>query len=115
MQLQYMAGDRTAALRQYERCVVALDEDLGVKPDKRTVELYEKIRSGEPEHHSPLAELLSASTVPTASMLANVLGRLEDLELTLVNMRQNVRQDIKDIEQLMNSKKGESRASSSSG
>ena len=86
MQLQYMAGDRTAALRQYERCVTALHEDLGVKPDKRTVALYEKIRSGEPERRSNLTQSMSTSTMPTASMLANVIGRLNDLELTLVNV-----------------------------
>lgn len=86
MQLQYMAGDRTAALRQYERCVIALDEDLGVKPDKRTVQLYEKIRSGEPELHSDLTQSPSTSTLPTASMLSNIIGRLEDVELTLVDI-----------------------------
>lgn len=102
MQLQYMAGDRTAALRQYERCVIALDEDLGVKPDKRTVELYEKIRSGEPERPSNLTQSVSTSTMPTASMLTNVIGRLEDLELTLVDMRRNVRQDIREIELVLN-------------
>lgn len=88
MQLQYMAGDRTAALRQYERCVTALHEDLGVKPDKRTVALYEKIRSGEPESETSLTQLVSTSSMPTASMLANVIGRLEDLDGTLVNIIQ---------------------------
>ena len=34
MYLQYIAGDRTGALRQYERCVIALAEELGVKPEK---------------------------------------------------------------------------------
>lgn len=86
MQLQYMADDRTAALRQYERCVTALHEDLGVKPDKRTVALYEKIRSGEPEHPSNPTQSLSTSTIPTAPMLTNVIGRLENLELTLVDI-----------------------------
>ena len=86
MKLQYKAGDRTAALRQYERCVLALDEELGVKPDKRTVQLYEKIRAGEPELHHPLTQSVPASTMPTVSLLANVIGRLEDLELTLVTI-----------------------------
>jgi DNA-binding SARP family transcriptional activator len=86
MQLQYMAGDRTAALRQYERCVTALHEDLGVKPDKRTVALYEKIRSGEPGYQSSLIQPVSTSSMPTAFMVANVIGRLEDLELKLVNI-----------------------------
>jgi DNA-binding SARP family transcriptional activator len=104
MQLQYMAGDRTAALRQYERCVIALEEDLGVKPDKRTVALYEKIRSGEHEFPRNLTQSASTSTMPTASMLTNVIGRLENLELTLVDMRQNVRQDIREIELVLNGK-----------
>jgi len=103
MQLQYMAGDRTAALRQYERCVAALDEDLGVKPDKRTVALYEKIRSG--ERPSNLAQPVSTSTMPTDSMLNNIIGRLEDLELTLVDMRRNVRQDIREIELVLHNGK----------
>lgn len=105
MQLQYMAGDRTAALRQYERCVIALDEDLGVKPDKRTIQLYEKIRSGEPEPPSLVIQSGATSTMPSASMLNNVLGRLEDLELRLVDMRRNVRQDIRDIEMVLNNGK----------
>jgi len=90
MQLQYMAGDRTAALRQYERCVTALREDLGVKPDKRTVELYEKIRSGEPEYQSSLTQPVPTSIMPSAYALTNIIGRLENLELTAVDMRKNV-------------------------
>src|SRR5256885_11705620 len=45
MRLHYRAGDRTAALRQYERCRTALSEELDVKPDRRTVTLYEQIRA----------------------------------------------------------------------
>src|SRR5262249_45023608 len=44
MRLQYLAGDRTAALYQYERCAAALQEELGVQPAQSTVVLYEKIR-----------------------------------------------------------------------
>jgi DNA-binding SARP family transcriptional activator len=43
MRLEYSAGDRTGALRQYERCVVALKEELGVGPAKQTLELYNSI------------------------------------------------------------------------
>ena len=45
MRLHYLAGDRTAALRQYDRCVAALEEELGVKPAKWTVSLYNQIRA----------------------------------------------------------------------
>lgn len=40
----YLLGERTAALRQYELCVTALNEQLGVKPSQRTVEVFEQIR-----------------------------------------------------------------------
>jgi len=45
MHLKYMAGDRTGALRQYERCAAALQEELSVKPERRTKTLYEQIRA----------------------------------------------------------------------
>lgn len=44
MRLYYLAGDRTAALRQYDRCVEALHRELAVAPAARTVALYEQIR-----------------------------------------------------------------------
>ena len=46
MRLQYMAGDRTGALRQYERCVSALREELEIAPSIETVELHRAICSG---------------------------------------------------------------------
>jgi DNA-binding SARP family transcriptional activator len=48
MRLSYLSGDRTAAIRQYQRCVAALREELGVKPSKRTVALYDHIRADRP-------------------------------------------------------------------
>lgn len=45
MKLRYDAGDRTGALRQYQRCVTALREELGVKPERRTQQLYERIKA----------------------------------------------------------------------
>lgn len=48
MRLHYLNGDRSSALRQHERCVVSLKEDLGVRPDKRTVALYDLIRNDKP-------------------------------------------------------------------
>jgi DNA-binding SARP family transcriptional activator/transposase len=44
MRLHYLMGDRTAALRQYERCVAALAEELGARPSRRTQSLAEQIR-----------------------------------------------------------------------
>lgn len=45
MRLFYRGGDRTAALRQYQKCVAALREELDVGPAERTRLLYENIRA----------------------------------------------------------------------
>ena len=43
MKLYYFSGDRTAALRQYERCTSALREELDVEPAHSTRLLKELI------------------------------------------------------------------------
>jgi len=45
MRLHFLLGDRTAALRQYQRCAEALQEELGVAPSERTEALYQQIRA----------------------------------------------------------------------
>jgi predicted ATPase/DNA-binding SARP family transcriptional activator len=47
MQLYALSGQQAAALRQYERCVDILNEELGIAPDETTQRLYETIRQGE--------------------------------------------------------------------
>ena len=48
MRLHALLGDRTAALRQYQRCAAALQEELGVAPSARTQALYQQIRADQP-------------------------------------------------------------------
>lgn len=98
MRLQYMSGDRTAALRQYERCVVALDEDLGVKPDKRTVELYQQIRSGEVDGPGSMDVGPGGPTKAPTSVLTEIADHLGELQRNLSNVLQQAYQDIKDME-----------------
>ena len=43
MRLSYLAGDRTGALRQFEKCRAALAEELGVAPGRLTRTLHEQI------------------------------------------------------------------------
>jgi len=49
MRLYCLAGDRTAALRQYERCEATLYSELSAEPAASTVALYEQIRRGQKE------------------------------------------------------------------
>ena len=55
MRLHYLSGDRTMALRQYQRCVDALREELNVEPARGTVALYHQVRADRLEIALPLA------------------------------------------------------------
>jgi DNA-binding SARP family transcriptional activator len=95
MQFHYGAGDRTAALRQYERCAAALDEELGVKPDRRTATLYQQIKTDDcppnPSDAPPPAE-------PSTLSLPQLLTRLRRLQKNLSDAQQQLQQDIKAVE-----------------
>lgn len=47
MVLYAQAGQRAAAVRQYEECARILKEELGLSPSQETLSLYEKIRTGQ--------------------------------------------------------------------
>jgi len=47
MRLYYLAGNRTAALRQFECCKKALREELDVQPSRRTCTLRDQVASDE--------------------------------------------------------------------
>ncbi|HEV2801587.1 MAG TPA: bacterial transcriptional activator domain-containing protein [Pyrinomonadaceae bacterium] len=107
MHLLYMAGDRTAALRQYERCVSALREELDVAPDRRTVALYQQIRLDQLEERalqpaatSPEAETQAATAASPVS-LPEVLGRLQQLQLVMSDVQRRIQQDIKAVQQAL--------------
>jgi DNA-binding SARP family transcriptional activator len=46
MRLHHLSGNRTEALRQFGRCSVSLERDLGVTPAPETRRLFELIRDG---------------------------------------------------------------------
>ena len=46
MQLHAWAGDRAAAVRQYQECVKVLQAELGIEPEPETTALFEAIRGG---------------------------------------------------------------------
>ncbi len=83
MRLHYLAGDRTAALRQYERCVATLDEELGVEPAKRTRALYDQIRADYLDDPKPAA----AEPEPPAAT-----SRMNDLEALLSEFQRQIQQ-----------------------
>jgi DNA-binding SARP family transcriptional activator len=101
MRLYELASDRTAALRQYERCVAALDKDLGVKPSERTVRLYEQIRAGRLRLPPPNPAHAGTISEPGESPLPEVLSRLKSFEVVLEDVQQQVRKDIQAVERVL--------------
>jgi len=93
MHLYCVAGNRTAALRQYERCVRALAEELEVKPQRSTILLYEKIRADQLDS-SPAGEPLTQ-----VSALQEALGHLKRFQGVLSLVQRKLQRDIKAVEQ----------------
>jgi DNA-binding SARP family transcriptional activator len=88
MRIYYLAGDRTAALRQYQRCVEALAEDLGVKPERRTVSLYEQICADQLEHSAQLLEPARTGHTVAAATLVKALSLINQLQNLLAEIQQ---------------------------
>jgi DNA-binding SARP family transcriptional activator len=95
MRLYYLAGDRTAALRQYVRCVTALDEELEVKPAKRTMQLYDQIRADDLETVAEASDGLNTSADRGSGSSSDVVNRLNKLREVLNEIQEQVQQDIR--------------------
>jgi DNA-binding SARP family transcriptional activator len=98
MLLQYKAGNRTGALRQYERCVEALDEEFGVTPQRSTIALYEQMRADRLKEAAIAPLQLTSPIVPSAP---EVLVRLKDLCLALGAVQDDLQNDIEALERAL--------------
>jgi len=95
MRLYYFAGDRTAALRQYDRCVAALKAEFDVKPTSRTVELFRRIQADQLTPGGPSPNLTSESA---KALLPEVLNHLKQVRATLSAIQAQVQKEIRLVE-----------------
>lgn len=96
MRLHYLAGDRTSAVRQHQRCVASLEHELGVSPSERTQALHRRIMAGSP------VEPGEASPAPTPGPSGSgPFSRLSQLRKILVQVQGHVRQDLETIERAL--------------
>ena len=99
MRLYYLLGDRAEALRQYERCAAALEEELGVNPSKSTLALYRQLQADQLDEPGLMLvpnethTSLEVSTTP----LIDVLDHLECLEGSLADLQNQVQQSIQKV------------------
>jgi DNA-binding SARP family transcriptional activator len=127
MRLYYLNGDRAAALRQYEQCATILDQELGVKPSKRTIALFKQILAEQLVEPEPMTLLptevqsapisspvkaqaasnsISAETQPTPRLLTppliESLSYLIQLQEFLTSLQNQVQQSIQKVQQALN-------------
>ncbi len=103
MRLHYLAGNRTAALRQYEHCVGVLRQELGVGPSERTTKLYRQICSDDVqdlEQATTKSRAISLKDMPPA--LDQTLSRLKELQATVADVERQLQQAIQTVEAALN-------------
>jgi len=102
MRLYYLAGDRTAALRQYEQCVAALDGELGVGPSRLTVTLRDQIRL---DQFQPAANRTPVQADDDLQALPRVIERLKNLRQALMRIHAQVQDDINELNEALHGRK----------
>lgn len=139
MRLYYLSGDRTAALRQFERCAAALSEELDVAPDERTQALYEQIKRAQlgpqrpgsalvvahqlrhmPETsestaqlvvaHQPARVLESDEATSQQHLLHALTERLRQFQLLHSNLQRDIQRTLHLIEQTLSESGGRAHA-----
>lgn len=105
MRLHYLSGDRAAALRQFEQCTAALEDELGVRPSKHTVALYKQIQADQltGTEFSATSPSITATLETASPILLEVLGRLTQLQGALADLQAQVQQTMKTVEQIVES------------
>ena len=100
MRLHYLAGNRTASLRQYERCSAALAEELGVKPARSTGFLYEQIRDDRFDPAVSQTETIKTS-MPTGAPPPELAAHLEQIGKLLTQVQIATKHGLQEIEFVM--------------
>jgi len=95
MQLYAQAGQRAAALRQYQECARILEAELGLLPSEETTSLYEQIRTRPAHREEPLFPVslprhnLPAQPTPFVGRrdeLADIEARLSEPDCRLLTL-----------------------------
>ncbi len=94
MRLYFMTGDRTQALHQYQRCVMALRNELDIEPSESTKQLYEEIRSDTFGSSFPSDKEVSGKRKESAQTLSRMLNRLEHFSDELSRIRFQIEKEV---------------------
>jgi DNA-binding SARP family transcriptional activator len=93
MRLYYRAGDRTTALRQYDRCGAALAKHFNLPPSRETVALYHQIRGDRLENPArPVTFAASPDGGLGSDLLLGLQTKLDHIQASLTALRCQVQQ-----------------------
>jgi DNA-binding SARP family transcriptional activator len=98
MRLQYLIGDRTAALRQYELCRQALRQELDVEPGGQTRQLYQQIRA---DALAAKERPPSGEAAPDEAVMHAIHAHLGHFQNALGQLQSEIREDIRSLERAL--------------
>jgi DNA-binding SARP family transcriptional activator len=95
MRLYYQAGDRTTALRQYDRCAAAMAKHFALQPSRETVALYHQVRSDCLENSAPQTTVAARlGGEPGSDLLLGLQARLDHIQASLAALQHQVQQEL---------------------
>ena len=100
IRLHYLAGDRAGALRQFQRCETALQKELGVLPSRRTLELYDQVRTDKLETDSEAPRQLGESSAGRNSE-SPFLSRLRAIRSLLLKVQHRLDRDLREVDRAL--------------
>jgi DNA-binding SARP family transcriptional activator len=100
MRLHYGAGDRAGAIRVFQRCATALQEELGIVPGRQTMQILERIRTDCPPDAPPNLSKDLAQHASKAEPFAflQIMGQLRQALSLLNDAQTHVRTDLPETE-----------------
>ena len=102
MRLHYLSGNRTAALRQYRKCMEILRVELDVEPAQRTHQLFQLICNDKlASTQSPRESTGKKIPNMREKSLTSVFGHLGAFQESLTKMQAQVSNDMRIIEKLL--------------
>jgi DNA-binding SARP family transcriptional activator len=105
MRMRYFAGDRAGALREFQRCEAALNEELGVAPAKQTVELREQICGDFINTQQSSAMKTPRTSLPAGNNPDSgrpLLIGLHKVRSMLIEIQRRLELDIQEVEDILN-------------
>jgi hypothetical protein len=102
MRLHYRAGDRTTALRQYERCAAAMAKQFSLEPSRETVAVYHQVRTDRLES-TPRQAMIKPRPIdePGSGLLLELHARLDHIQASLSALQQQVQQELATISRVL--------------